>query len=102
PVRVNSIYLHRDSSTHLWPPRATVFAARATVVVMHHHPGADACMRTYHPGTNRDDHPARLMSPDQLTGNRVGGPAVEVEVTSAHSRSLHLDHDLSRARYRVG
>src|SRR5581483_4636759 len=84
-------------------------AHAAAAVVMLHHAHADAGLFFRYAGADRRDHAARLMAGDEGAAHlaepergSAAGRAVELQIASAHARSLDLQHDLPGTRRRVG
>src|SRR6516225_86896 len=87
----------------LRPARAAVVAHRAALVMVHHDTLPDPRHLLADPGADRGDDTARLVPGDDRVGvdrqpadRRTArfGPAVLVQVATAHPRGLHLDDDL--------
>src|SRR4051812_3248267 len=111
-MRVAAVDLYRHLLAELLPARAAVIALRAALVVVHHHPGADARLLLRYARANRRHHAAWFMPGDHRIriGRKSRGvgsaarfwPAVLVQIAAAHAGSLHLDDDLVWAGRRIG
>ncbi len=110
-MRVGAVDLHRDLLAKLLPAGAAMIALRAALVVVHHHPLADACLLRIHARADGEDHTARLVPGDHRIGvlRKPGGGAlaafrttVLVQVAAAHARGFHFDNHLVGARGGIG
>src|SRR5438132_12752514 len=72
---------------------------------------ADGRFALRHTGAARRDHAAGLVACDERLGAATeaerclcsaGRRAVELEIASAHARSLHLEHHLARSWRTIG
>ena len=88
-----------------------MLASLAAGVVVIHHALADAGFPVRHPGADRDDDAAGLVSGDHGFGAalesggriaRLEARAIDVQVAAAHAGRLDLEHHVARAGRRVG
>src|SRR5439155_19807553 len=107
---VVAIDQHRLLLAQLRPPRATLVAHGAALVMMHHDALPDLRLGGADAGADGRDDAARLVAGDDRFGRGRQAadrgaalrPAVLVQVAAAHAGGLHLDDDLALARRRVG
>src|SRR5579883_2430760 len=86
-------------------------ALRAALVVVYHHPLADAGFLLRYAGTDGGHHAAGLVAGNHRVGvlreacglaGLAFGATVLVQVTAAHSRCLHFYHDFVRSGRWIG